>query len=62
MLYVYHHYPGKPIYLVRRSKEYGDAALVSTRELTGEHWIELDPDRLLVLDRGEVFVYSTPLI
>lgn len=62
MLYVYHHYPGKPIYLVRRSKEYGDAALVSTQELTGEHWITLEPDRLLVLDRGEVFVYSTPLI
>jgi len=35
---------------------------VSTRELTGEHWIELEPDQLLVLDRGEVFVYSTPLI
>ena len=62
MLYVYHHYPGKPIYLVRRSKEYGDAALVSTQTLSGENWIALEPDRLLVLDRGEVFVYSTPLI
>ena len=61
-LYAYHHYPGKPIYLIRRSKEYGSAALVSTQELTGEDWITLEPDRLLVLDRGEVFVYSTPLI
>ena len=61
-LYAYHHYPGKPIYLIRRSKEYGSAALVSTQELTGEDWITLEPDRLLVLDRGEVFVYSSPLI
>ena len=62
MLYVFHHYPGKPVYLVRRSKEYGNAALVSTRELSGESWIEVEADRLLVLDRGEVFVYSSPLI
>ena len=62
MLYVFHHYPGKPIYLVKRSKEYGNVALVATRELSGESWIELEADRLLVLDRGEVFVYSSPLI
>jgi len=61
-LFVFHHHSSKPIYLIRRSKGYGGAALVSTRELTGEDWEELKPDRLLVLDRGEVFVYSTPLI
>jgi len=61
-LYVFHHHSDKPIYLIRRSKGYGGAAVVSTRELTGEDWEELEPDRLLVLDRGEVFVYSTPLI
>ena len=62
MLYAFHHYSGKPIYLIRRSKSYGGAALVSTQELTGEHWIELEPDRLLVLDRGEVLQYNHPLI
>jgi|TARA_B110000116_G_scaffold203225_2_gene178262 predicted glutamine amidotransferase len=62
MMYAFHHYPAKPMYLIRRSKSYGGAALVSTRELTGEHWIQLEPDRLLVLDRGEVLQYNHPLI
>jgi glutamine amidotransferase len=62
MMYVYHHYPGKPIHLVQRSKAYGGAALVSTQPLGEEQWVELEPDRLLVLDRGEVLLYSHPLI
>ncbi len=62
MMYAFHHYPSKPIYLIRRSKGYGGAALVSTQELSGEDWIELEPDRLLVLDRGEVLQYNHPLI
>jgi predicted glutamine amidotransferase len=62
MMYVFHHYPAKPMYLIRRSKSYGGATLVSTKELTGEHWVQLEADRLLVLDRGEVLQYNHPLI
>ena len=60
-LYVFHHHHSKPIYLLRRQKGYGGAALVSTRVLNDENWEELAFDRLLVLDRGEVSMNFYPL-
>ena len=61
-LYVFHHYPGKPIYMLERSKQYGGAVLVSTVPLSDEGWVPLAPDRLLVINRGEIQLYSDPLI
>jgi glutamine amidotransferase len=62
-MYVFHHYPTRPIYILRRQKEYGGAILVTTiRGLSGEQWQKLDPDRLLVISNGEALVISDKLI
>jgi glutamine amidotransferase len=61
-LYVYHHYPGKPIYMLRRSKNYGGAVLVSTRRLTDEDWEEIPVDKLLSINHGEIQVISDAVI
>ena len=58
MLYTFSHYPGKPMFLLRREKDYGDAILVATQKLSSENWLEIPADRLLVLNRGRVFVLS----
>lgn len=61
-LYAYNHYPGKPIYMLRRSKMYGDAVLVSTQRLTNEDWQEIPADKLLAINRGEILVLSDSVI
>ena len=61
MLYVYHHYPGKPIYMLRRSKMYGNATLFSTRKLSDEDWEEIPSDRLLAINKGEIEIFSNPI-
>lgn len=61
MLYVLNHYPGKPMFVLHREKDYGGALLVSTQKLTAENWVEIPADRLLVLNRGRVMVLSDPV-
>ena len=60
-LYAFHHYPGKPMYMLRRSKAYGGAMLVSTQRLTDEDWEPIPENRLLVIDGGEVQVISSAI-
>ena len=62
MLYAFHHYDGKPMYMLRRSKEYGGAILISTRKLTEEEWEEIPSDRLLAINKGEIEVFSDLII
>ncbi len=62
MLYAFHHYDGKPMYMLRRTKQYGGAILISTRELTDEEWEEIPSDRLLAINKGEIEVFSDLLI
>ena len=57
-LYAFHHYEDKPIYFLRREKDYGGAILLSTRKLSQEIWQEIPKDRLLVISRGEILVLS----
>ena len=57
-LYAFHHYKGKPIYFLRREKNYGGAILLSTRKLSQEYWQKIPEDRLLVISRGEILVLS----
>ena len=61
MLYVFHHYPEKPIFMLRRSKIYGNATLFSTRKLSDEEWEEIPPDRLLAINKGEIEIFSNPI-
>jgi predicted glutamine amidotransferase len=60
-LYAFNHYPSKPVYFLRREKDYGGAILVSTQKLSPENWERIPPDRLLVLSKGEVSVLSDPI-
>jgi glutamine amidotransferase len=57
-LYAFHHYSGKPMYFLRREKDYGGAILISTRKLSQEDWQKIPEDRLFVVSRGEVLVLS----
>jgi predicted glutamine amidotransferase len=62
LLYAYHHYPNKPIYLLKRQKDYGGALLLTTIDhLTDEPWVKIPKDRLFVISRGEILVNSTPI-
>ncbi|MEM2145372.1 MAG: class II glutamine amidotransferase [Candidatus Jordarchaeaceae archaeon] len=61
-MYVFHHYENKPIYILRRQKEYRGATLATTiKRLSTEEWQKLDPDRLLVISNGEFLVISDKL-
>jgi predicted glutamine amidotransferase len=60
-LYAFQHYPNKPIYILRRSKSYGGAILMSTQKLTEEDWEPIPENRLLAVEGGEVQVMSTAL-
>lgn len=62
LLYVFSHYPGKPIYYLRREKSYGSAFLASTHKLSSEQWLELPQDRLFVLNNGEMLIKSEEII
>ena len=62
LLYAYHHYPNKPIYLLKRQKDYGGALLLTTIDhLTDEPWVKIPKDQLFVISRGEILVNSTPI-
>jgi predicted glutamine amidotransferase len=62
-MYVFHHYENRPIYILRRQKEYGGAILATTiKRLSTEEWKKLEPDRLLVISNGEFLVISKNLI
>ena len=61
LLYAFNHYPGKPIFLLRREKDYGGAILISTQKLSHENWVMIRPDSLLVLSKGRVLVLSDQL-
>ena len=54
---------GNDVYYLQRRKPYGHAFLVTTISpgLSDEQWNILPKDRLLVLDRGEVLVFSDRL-
>ena len=60
MLYAFNHYSAKPMYMLRRSKAYGDAILISTKELTDENWEVIPKDRLLSINNGEIEMLSSP--
>ena len=60
--FIFSHYPGRRIHMLRRSKNYGGAVLTSTRKLTGENWEKIPKDSLLVIENGEVLVVSDPII
>tara|TARA_B100000945_G_C20424842_1_gene619894 strand:- start:3553 stop:4263 length:711 start_codon:yes stop_codon:yes gene_type:complete len=62
MMYIFNHYSSKPIYMLRRSKIYGNAILISTRKLTNEYWEKIPSDRLLAINNGEIEVISDKLI
>ena len=49
------------MFMLRRSKMYGGAVLVSTQKLTEEDWEPIPENRLLVIDGGEVQVLSSPI-
>jgi len=58
LMYVFSHYTGKNFYLLKRTKPYGGAALVSTIKLTGENWKVIPRDRLLLINNGNIIVLS----
>jgi predicted glutamine amidotransferase len=60
-LYAFNHYSRKPIYMLRRSKSYGGAVLLSTQKLTDEDWEPIPKNRLLAIDGGEVQVMSSTI-
>jgi predicted glutamine amidotransferase len=60
MMYAFNHYSSKPMYMLRRSKAYGDAILISTKELTDENWEVIPRDRLLAINNGEIEMLSSP--
>ena len=63
MFYAFAHHSTKPIYFLRREKEYGGAMLVSTQELNeDEDWKRIPTDRLLVINRGEIVTLSDPVV
>jgi len=62
ILYAFNHYPGTPLYFLRREKDYGGAFLISTQKLTSENWKKLPSDRLLLVNRGEILVLSDPVV
>ena len=62
VLYAFNHYPAKPLYLLRREKDYGGALLISTQRLEGDWRQALPHDRLLLAERGQVLVLSDPVI
>lgn len=63
MLYAFNHYGRKPMYMLRRSKSYGGAILISTKQLTDyENWEVIPKDRLLCINNGEIEILSSPLV
>ena len=61
-MYVFNH-NHKPIYYLKRLKDYGGAILVTTIEdLSSEEWEALPSDRLSVICNGEFLVLSSRLI
>lgn len=67
ILYVFNHYKNrrnggpKPIYFLRREKDYGGAMLVSTQKLTDENWLSIPEDRLLLILKGDFLNLSDPI-
>lgn len=61
ILYAFNHYTGKPIYFLKREKDYGGAFLISTHKLSNENWKILPSDRLLLITRGNILVLSGPI-
>ncbi len=60
--YAFNHYPTKPLFMLHREKLYGGATLLTTvKNLTREPWQTIPPDRLLVLNNGEIEVLSAPI-
>jgi len=62
VLYAFGHYYDKPLYFLRREKDYGGAILVSTVQLTDEDWQMLPFNRLLVINNGDILVLSDLII
>jgi hypothetical protein len=48
--------------MLRRSKIYGGAILISTKKLTEENWEVIPKDRLLCINNGEIEILSSPLV
>lgn len=66
-LYAFHHYryndgSPKPIYMLRRTKEDGEAVVISTQRLSDENWEAIPEDRLVAINGGEILVISDRLI
>jgi glutamine amidotransferase len=62
-LFILNHYPGTPIYFIRRGKPYGSAFVATTVcRLTNERWRTLPPDRVLVVSNGDFLVLSDPIV
>jgi len=61
-LFVLNHYTSRPIYFTRRDKPYGSAFVATTVDgLTNERWRKLPPNRILVVNNGELLVLSDPV-
>jgi glutamine amidotransferase len=60
--FIFSHYHGKRIRMLRRQKNYGGAVLTSTRKLTDDNWEKIPKDSLLVLENGEILVISDSLL
>lgn len=60
-LYAFHHYPNKPIYMLRRPKGSGEAVLFSTQRLSDEGWESIPKDRLLSISGGQIQVLSSEI-
>ncbi|MCX8175587.1 MAG: class II glutamine amidotransferase [Candidatus Micrarchaeota archaeon] len=61
ILYAFNHYSTKPIYVLKREKDYGSAMLVSTQKLWEENVVKLRPDCLLIIEKGVPFLRSDPI-
>ena len=65
MYYVFNHYTGAPVYMLKRKPGFGKpsgstkrAILFSTKTFTNENWVKIPKDRLLVANNGEVITLS----
>jgi len=62
-LFILNHYPGTPIYFIKRGKPYGSAFVATTvPQLTNETWRRLPADRVVVVSNGEFLVLSDPIV
>jgi glutamine amidotransferase len=64
VLYAFNHYPGTPLYIASREKDYGGAIVISTEKLHSRdysEWKQLPKDRVILIADGRVLVLSNKI-